>query len=118
MSIRFSADEVFEMAEKKGPLSDPAYRKALAACGRLIVVAGHRAAELAALPEGANMGLSCGNPNALAALQRGEVVLDLGAGGGPATSFCGRPEPINCWRSSRAWLNIAILPGYLWSSES
>jgi AhpD family alkylhydroperoxidase len=38
--------------------------------------------ELAALPEGANMGLSCGNPNALASLQPGEVVLDLGAGGG------------------------------------
>lgn len=43
---------------------------------------GYSAAELAALPEGANMGLSCGNPNALAALQPGEVVLDLGAGGG------------------------------------
>lgn len=38
--------------------------------------------ELAALPEGANMGLSCGNPNALAALRPGEVVLDLGSGGG------------------------------------
>ena len=34
------------------------------------------------LPEGANMGLSCGNPNALAALQPGETVLDLGSGGG------------------------------------
>jgi hypothetical protein len=43
---------------------------------------GYSAAELASLPEGANMGLSCGNPNALAALQPGEVVLDLGAGGG------------------------------------
>lgn len=43
---------------------------------------GYSADELAALPEGANMGLSCGNPNALAALQPGEVVLDLGAGGG------------------------------------
>lgn len=43
---------------------------------------GYTAAELTALPEGANMGLSCGNPNALAALQSGEVVLDLGAGGG------------------------------------
>ena len=43
---------------------------------------GYSAEELAALPEGANMGLSCGNPNALAALQPGEVVLDLGAGGG------------------------------------
>ena len=43
---------------------------------------GYTAAELSALPEGANMGLSCGNPNALASLQPGEVVLDLGSGGG------------------------------------
>ncbi len=42
----------------------------------------YSAEELAALPEGANMGLSCGNPNALAVRQAGEVVLDLGAGGG------------------------------------
>ena len=38
--------------------------------------------ELGALPEGANMGLSCGNPTALASLNPGEVVLDLGCGGG------------------------------------
>jgi arsenite methyltransferase len=38
--------------------------------------------ELAASPESANMGLSCGNPTAIAALKAGEVVLDLGAGGG------------------------------------
>jgi SAM-dependent methyltransferase len=43
---------------------------------------GYSSAELAALPEGANLGLSCGNPNALAALQPGETVLDLGSGGG------------------------------------
>jgi SAM-dependent methyltransferase len=43
---------------------------------------GYSAEELVALPEGANMGLSCGNPNALAALRPGEVVLDLGSGGG------------------------------------
>ena len=43
---------------------------------------GYTAEELAALPEGANMGLSCGNPNALALLRPGEVVLDLGSGGG------------------------------------
>ena len=34
------------------------------------------------LPEGANMGLSCGNPVALASLKPGEVVVDLGSGGG------------------------------------
>lgn len=38
--------------------------------------------ELANLPEGANMGLSCGNPNAIASLKPGETVLDLGSGGG------------------------------------
>jgi arsenite methyltransferase len=43
---------------------------------------GYDAAELAALPAGANMGLSCGNPTALAGLRAGEVVLDLGSGGG------------------------------------
>jgi SAM-dependent methyltransferase len=53
-----------------------------AASAELAKHIGYSAEELAALPEGANMGLSCGNPNALAALQPGEVVLDLGAGGG------------------------------------
>ncbi len=43
---------------------------------------GYTAEELAGLPDGANMGLSCGNPAALAGLRPGEVVLDLGAGGG------------------------------------
>jgi arsenite methyltransferase len=43
---------------------------------------GYSEAELAVLPEGANMGLSCGNPTALASLRPGEVVLDLGSGGG------------------------------------
>lgn len=51
---------------------------------------GYSAEELAALPEGANMGLSCGNPNALAALQPGEVVLDLGSGGGFDVFIAGR----------------------------
>jgi SAM-dependent methyltransferase len=43
---------------------------------------GYEEEELATLPEGANMGLSCGNPTAMASLQPGEVVLDLGSGGG------------------------------------
>ena len=38
--------------------------------------------ELASVPEGANLGLGCGNPLALASLREGEVVLDLGSGGG------------------------------------
>jgi arsenite methyltransferase len=51
---------------------------------------GYTQEELAALPAGANMGLSCGNPNAIAALQPGEVVLDLGAGGGFDVFIAGR----------------------------
>ncbi|MBI4662058.1 MAG: arsenite methyltransferase [Verrucomicrobia bacterium] len=51
---------------------------------------GYTADELAALPEGSNMGLSCGNPNALASLKPGEVVLDLGSGGGFDVFIAGR----------------------------
>jgi SAM-dependent methyltransferase len=43
---------------------------------------GYSEADTLSVPEGANMGLGCGNPQAIAALQPGEVVLDLGAGGG------------------------------------
>ncbi|MBM3331770.1 arsenite methyltransferase [candidate division WOR-3 bacterium] len=43
---------------------------------------GYSDAELAAAPEGANLGLGCGNPVALASLREGEVVLDLGSGAG------------------------------------
>ena len=50
--------------------------------GALAKGVGYSDEELAKLPEGANMGLSCGNPTALASLQESEVVLDLGAGGG------------------------------------
>ncbi len=34
------------------------------------------------VPEGADMGLGCGNPRAIAAIQKGETILDLGSGGG------------------------------------
>ena len=43
---------------------------------------GYTAEDLASLPAEANMGLSCGNPVATASLQPGEVVVDLGCGGG------------------------------------
>jgi SAM-dependent methyltransferase len=43
---------------------------------------GYSIEELEQLPEGANMGLSCGNPTAIANLQPGQTVLDLGSGGG------------------------------------
>jgi SAM-dependent methyltransferase len=43
---------------------------------------GYSDAELAAVPEGANLGLGCGNPQAIAAIKAGEVVVDLGSGAG------------------------------------
>jgi len=43
---------------------------------------GYTKEELGQAPEGANMGLGCGNPVALASLKPGETVLDLGSGGG------------------------------------
>jgi arsenite methyltransferase len=43
---------------------------------------GYTAADLAAVPEGANLGLGCGNPQAIAALRPGEVLVDLGSGAG------------------------------------
>lgn len=43
---------------------------------------GYTEEELKDLPEGADMGLGCGNPVALASLKEGETVLDLGSGGG------------------------------------
>ena len=49
---------------------------------RLAQAIGYTAQSLASLPEGANMGLSCGNPVAIAALKEGQTVLDLGSGGG------------------------------------
>lgn len=52
---------------------------------------GYSAEELAALPEGAELGLGCGNPTAIAALSRGETVLDLGSGAG-----------VDCFLAARA----------------
>ncbi len=43
---------------------------------------GYSAEEVGAVPQGANMGLGCGSPQAIAALMPGETVLDLGSGGG------------------------------------
>jgi arsenite methyltransferase len=46
------------------------------------VTLGYSGDDVSTVPEGANMGLGCGNPQAIASLQPGETVLDLGSGGG------------------------------------
>ena len=43
---------------------------------------GYSEAELSSIPEGANLGLSCGNPLAITSLREGETVIDLGSGAG------------------------------------
>ena len=51
---------------------------------------GYTEKDLASLPEASNMGLSCGNPTAIASLSEGEIVLDLGSGGGFDVFIAGR----------------------------
>ena len=67
--------------------TDIAKGKSNRCCGssapdRLAEAIGYTSEELKILPDGANMGLSCGNPTAIADLKPGQVVLDLGSGGG------------------------------------
>ncbi len=50
--------------------------------GKTSVGLGYSNDDVSSVPEGANMGLGCGNPQAIASLQPGETVLDLGSGGG------------------------------------
>ena len=51
---------------------------------------GYSDADVAAAPDGADLGLGCGNPQAIAALVPGERVLDLGSGGGFDTILAAR----------------------------
>ncbi|MBN2455781.1 MAG: arsenite methyltransferase [Sedimentisphaerales bacterium] len=67
--------------------ADIAQGKSNCCCGssspdKLAESIGYSNEELNILPEGANMGLSCGNPTVIADLKAGQVVLDLGSGGG------------------------------------
>lgn len=84
---------------------------------QIAAAVGYSAEELASTPASANMGLSCGNPTALASLRAGEVVLDLGSGGGfdcfiagPKVGASGRvigvdmtPDMVSKARRNLAW---------------
>ena len=50
--------------------------------GDMAKVLGYSDTEITAVPDGANLGLGCGNPLAIASLRPGQVVLDLGSGAG------------------------------------
>jgi len=70
-----------------GPEPDPAFQGCGCGAGnsgteKIASLIGYSQAEQDSVPEGANLGLGCGNPQTIAALQPGETVVDLGSGGG------------------------------------
>jgi SAM-dependent methyltransferase len=92
----FDSGEIKEMVRARyggiaaGTVADCCAPASSSCCGTTAAVGvdgkaremGYSAEELAAVPEGANLGLGCGNPQALAAMQPGEIVVDLGSGAG------------------------------------
>lgn len=71
-----------QVAENEGCGCGPACCGSTAPADKLSQALGYSVHETAVVPEGANMGLGCGNPQAIANLKPGETVLDLGSGGG------------------------------------
>lgn len=90
----FESDEIKEMVRARygsiaaGTSSDCCAPAASSCCGAEPAAdskareMGYSAEDLAGVPQGANLGLGCGNPQAIAAMQPGEVVVDLGSGAG------------------------------------
>ena len=56
---------------------------------------GYSEADINSVPAGADMGLGCGNPQAIASLKQGEVVIDLGSGGGFDCFLAAREVGVN-----------------------
>ena len=70
------------IAAQGGSCCSPSTTRKVCGCGDPSLDIGYQLDDLAAAPDGANLGLGCGNPVALASLKEGEVVLDLGSGAG------------------------------------
>ena len=70
------------IAAQGGSCCSPSTASKVCGCGDPSLDLGYQLEDLAAAPDGANLGLGCGNPVALASLKEGEVVLDLGSGAG------------------------------------
>jgi len=83
--IRKKVQEKYgQIAAQSGSCCGPAQSSGCSGPGASDLSAriGYSPAELSSIPAGANLGLGCGNPVALASLRAGETVLDLGSGGG------------------------------------
>ena len=77
------AEQVLESVRAKyGAVAESALSSRNAGVKAVAQAFGYSAEELQSIPAEANMGLSCGNPTATAHIQPGEVVVDLGSGGG------------------------------------
>ncbi len=77
-SVRDSYSQIAEHDEQSGCCSGPSACGCSGGSGEL----GYSGNEMASVPEGADLGLGCGNPQVIASLKSGEQVLDLGSGGG------------------------------------
>ena len=74
-----------EVRERYGSIARKAgasCRGGSSCCGSASEKIGYDAEQMAAVPDGANLGLGCGNPTAISGLKPGEAVLDLGSGAG------------------------------------
>jgi SAM-dependent methyltransferase len=78
--MKQSIEEVIR--DKYGDIAASSLSSEHAGVHRVAEAFGYSAEDLASIPAEANMGLSCGNPTATANLRPGEVVVDLGSGGG------------------------------------
>jgi arsenite methyltransferase len=87
--LRETVREGYAKVAKSGSLTTVTLPQGGGCCGgntmpveELAEKIGYSVEQLKALPQGANMGLSCGNPTQIAQLKEGQTVLDLGSGGG------------------------------------
>lgn len=77
------AEQILESVRSKyGAVAESSLSSDHAGVKAVAEAFGYTAEELFSIPAEANMGLSCGNPTATAHIKKGEVVLDLGSGGG------------------------------------
>ncbi len=82
-AVRKAYGEIAETGSRCcGPSPSCCEEKSGRAAADAATAIGYSEDDLSAVPEGANMSLGCGNPQAIASLRPGETVLDLGSGGG------------------------------------